>query len=53
MLAFAFFGMINGLGRDRGPAYALEQALLPSTTTQTGVHCARAARTVDPAPALG
>ena len=25
--------MINGLGRDRGPAYALEQALLPSTTT--------------------
>lgn len=29
----AFFGMINGLGRDRGPAYALEQALLPETTT--------------------
>lgn len=28
----AFFGMINGLGRDRGPAYALEQALLPETT---------------------
>ncbi len=34
LLAFAFFGMINGLGRDRGPAYALEQALLPSTTTE-------------------
>jgi MFS family permease len=29
----AFLGMINGLGRDRGPAYALEQALLPETTT--------------------
>ncbi len=29
----AFFGMINGLGRDRGAAYALEQALLPETTT--------------------
>ncbi len=28
----AFFGMVNGLGRDRGPAYALEQALLPETT---------------------
>jgi MFS family permease len=34
LLGFAFFGMINGLGRDRGPAYALEQALLPSTTTE-------------------
>lgn len=32
MLA-AFFGMVNGLGRDRGPAYALEQAILPETTT--------------------
>jgi MFS family permease len=29
----AFFGMLNGLGRDRGAAYALEQALLPETTT--------------------
>ena len=29
----AFFGMVNGLGRDRGPAYALEQAFLPETTT--------------------
>jgi MFS family permease len=29
----AFFGMINGLGRDRGSAYALEQAALPETTT--------------------
>src|SRR5207302_2410808 len=33
LLFAAFFGMINGLGRDRGPAYALEQALLPETTT--------------------
>ena len=33
LLAAAFFGMINGLGRDRGPAYALDQALLPGTTT--------------------
>ncbi len=29
----AFVGMLNGLGRDRGPAYALEQALLPETST--------------------
>ncbi len=33
LLVLAFFGMVNGLGRDRGPAYALEQALLPETTT--------------------
>jgi len=33
LLVAAFFGMINGLGRDRGPAYALEQALLAETTT--------------------
>jgi len=33
LLLAAFFGMVNGLGRDRGPAYALEQALLPETTT--------------------
>jgi MFS family permease len=32
LLLVAFFGMVNGLGRDRGPAYALEQALLPETT---------------------
>ncbi len=30
-LVAAFFGMLNGLGRDRGPAYALEQAMLPQT----------------------
>ncbi|HEX2715559.1 MAG TPA: MFS transporter [Candidatus Acidoferrales bacterium] len=33
LLVLSFFGMVNGLGRDRGPAYALEQALLPETTT--------------------
>jgi MFS family permease len=32
LLAAAFFGMVNGLGRDRGPAYALDQAVLPETT---------------------
>jgi MFS family permease len=29
----AFVGMVNGMGRDRGPALVLEQSLLPSTTT--------------------
>jgi MFS family permease len=33
LLLAAFVGMVNGLGRDRGPAYALEQAILPQTTT--------------------
>jgi len=33
LLLTAFFGMVNALGRDRGPAYALEQAILPQTTT--------------------
>jgi MFS family permease len=28
----AFAGMLNGMGRDRGAASALEQALLPATT---------------------
>ena len=30
LLAVAFLGMVNGMGRDRGPAYALEQAMIPS-----------------------
>jgi len=30
-LAAGFFGMVNGMGRDRGGAVALEQALLPET----------------------
>jgi len=29
--AAAFFGMVNGAGRDRGPALVLEQAVLPQT----------------------
>ncbi len=33
LVLVAVFGMLNGMGRDRGPASALEQALLPSTTT--------------------
>ena len=33
LLLVAVVGMLNGMGRDRGPASALEQALLPSTTT--------------------
>lgn len=32
----AFLGMLNGMGRDRGPALVLEQSLLPSTTTDAG-----------------
>lgn len=29
----AFLGMVNGMGRDRGAALVLEQAILPSTVT--------------------
>jgi MFS family permease len=32
-LAVAVVALVNGMGRDRGPASALEQALLPATTT--------------------
>jgi MFS family permease len=32
----AFVGMINGQGRDRGPALVLEQAMLPATTDDAG-----------------
>ena len=32
-LAVALVALVNGMGRDRGPASALEQALLPATTT--------------------
>jgi MFS family permease len=32
-LAVAVLALVNGMGRDRGPASALEQALLPATTT--------------------
>jgi len=33
---FAFLGMLNGMGRDRGAALILEQAALPATTTDAG-----------------
>jgi MFS family permease len=33
LAAVAFLGMVNGMGRDRGAAAVLEQALLPATTT--------------------
>lgn len=32
-LTVAVVALVNGMGRDRGPASALEQALLPATTT--------------------
>lgn len=32
----AFLGMVNGMGRDRGPASVLEQAMIPATTTHAG-----------------
>jgi len=31
----AFVGVLNGMGRDRGAALILEQAMLPATTTNT------------------
>ena len=32
----AFAGMVNGMGRDRGAAFSLEQALLPDTASEAG-----------------
>jgi len=32
VIAAAFLGMLNGMGRDRGAALVLEQAILPATT---------------------
>jgi MFS family permease len=34
--AAAFLGMLNGMGRDRGASLVLDQAILPSTTTDAG-----------------
>ncbi|MHB1142818.1 MAG: MFS transporter [Sulfuricaulis sp.] len=34
--AIAFLGMVNGAGRDRAAALALEQAMLPATTDDAG-----------------
>jgi len=33
LLAAAFLGMVNGMGRDRGAALVVEQSLLPATAT--------------------
>jgi predicted MFS family arabinose efflux permease len=33
LVAIALAGMVNGMGRDRGPASALDQAILPATTS--------------------
>jgi MFS family permease len=35
LAAAAFAGMLNGMGRDRGAALVLEQAILPSTGTDS------------------
>jgi MFS family permease len=34
LVCIAFFAMWNGMGRDRGPASMLEQAMLPATATE-------------------
>ena len=36
LAAAALLGMVNGAGRDRGAALALEQSILPDTTTDAG-----------------
>jgi MFS family permease len=36
LAAAAFLGMLNGMGRDRGAALILEQAMLPATTDERG-----------------
>lgn len=33
LLVLALLGMVNGMGTDRGPAFALDQALIPQTTS--------------------
>jgi MFS family permease len=35
LVPLAFVGMLNGMGRDRGAASALEQAVLPATVPET------------------
>ncbi len=36
ILAAAFLGMVNGMGRDRGAAVVIEQAILPATVPAAG-----------------
>jgi MFS family permease len=55
LLAAAFVGMVNGMGRDRGPAEVLEQSMLAERVTdrdRTGAF-ARYALVQDVAGALG
>jgi MFS family permease len=51
----AFFGMLNGMGRDRGAALILDQAILPATGRETDRTTAFAAYNVlqDVGHALG
>jgi len=35
LAALAFFGMVNGMGRDRGASLVVEQAMLPATASDT------------------
>ncbi|MEK7347806.1 MAG: MFS transporter [Candidatus Eisenbacteria bacterium] len=44
--AAAFVGMLNGMGRDRGAASILDQAILPATATDQGRTAAFAAYNV-------
>ena len=34
LIPFAFFDMVNGMGRDRGASATIEQAILPTTATE-------------------
>ena len=36
LMAGVLIGMVNGMGRDRGPGMTVEQAMLPRTTTSAG-----------------
>lgn len=36
LAAAAFLGLVNGMGRDRGPGLIVEQAILPATTDDAG-----------------
>ena len=55
LAAFAFAGLVNGMGRDRGPAQTLEQSLLADATTddRRTAAFARYALVQDVAGALG
>lgn len=51
--AVALCGMVNGMGRDRGPAQTLEQSLLPtSRAARRALRRTRATRWPRTSPAL-